>query len=508
MNYFYPLKKLLSSLCFICISFSALFAQVDQAELDAYLQEKVAAYDIAGLSIAILKDGEVDFEKAYRFANRKEKTELKTDAVFGIASLSKAFTATAIGMLVDEGKLKWTDKVSQYIDAFELSDSYITQNITVIDLLAHRSGYDTFDGDLLWYGTNYDRKEIIRRFAKYPMTYGFRANYGYQNIMFIIAGEIVEKVSGISWDKFLKQRIFEPLEMNSTFTKIDEIPSKQAIAYPHVKGNLDQLRSYHNSGGAAAISSNVIDLAKWLQMWLNQGIVNGDTLLQASTFKKITNLQTPIPPSDFERSNGIDFKGYGLGWFLMNYQGGKLAQHGGGLPGYISKIFFFPELKLGAVILTNDESSLPAALMYQIIDLYKQEPIREDWAELYLNFSKRYQNRLSQEGEERKENRNKKAATNLTKAQLVGYYSDKIYGEAKIELHNGELIFSMLPAKEIFTSTMKHWHYNTYQIKFKDKFLPEGYLTFSTNSAGEVVGLKIDLPNPDFHFHKLDFVKH
>src|SRR5690606_34852852 len=140
----------------------------------------------------------------------------------------------------------------------------------------------------------------------------------------IIAGEIVEKVSGMTWDDFIKARIFEPLEMNSSFTEIDKIPKEQLIAYPHVKGDLDELRSYHNSGGAAAITSNVLDLSNWLKMWLNNGVFEGDTILHSITIRNITNLQTPIPPSDFDLSNGIDFKGYGLGWFLMNYHGSKV----------------------------------------------------------------------------------------------------------------------------------------------------------------------------------------
>ena len=136
--------------------------------------------------------------------------------------------------------------------------------------------------------------------------------------------------------------------------------------------------------------------------------------------------------------------------------------------------------------------------------MYKEKPVREDWAELYLNFSNNYESRTLKKQEERLAKREKKAVANIQRDQLIGRYTDKVYGDAQIEIKNGELIFTMLPSKEIFTSPMKHWHYNTYQIKFKDKFLPEGYLTFSTNADGKVIGLKVDLPNPDFHFYKLD----
>lgn len=499
--------------CLRCLFTVALFsslqliAQVEEERLDSYIQESISNFELQGLAISIVKNKEVVYQKAFGVANQKTKRKLTTDATFGIASLSKAFTATAIGMLVDDGKLKWTDKVSDYIEAFDLSDDYVASQITVEDLLAHRSGFDTFDGDLLWYNSNYTRKEIIERFANYPMTYDFRTNYGYQNIMFIIAGEIVTQVSGMTWDKFIKERIFKPLEMNNSFTSIDGYPKDLNIAEPHVKGRLDKVRNYDNSGGAAAISSNVEDLTKWIKFWLNKGIVNGDTLLEEASYKNITKLQTPIDPSSFDNSNGIHFKGYGLGWFLMDYQGAKVFHHGGGLPGYISKIFICPEMKLGAIVLSNGETSLPAALMYQLIDEYKGNAIREDWSQLYLDYSNRAEASDEEDQKKRLEARKPKIKSQFSNEDLVGTYVDKVYGEASVTEEGGKLVFTMLPSKELFTSEMTHWHYNTYQIKFKDGFLPNGYITFSQDSNGKVSGLKIDLPNPDFHFYKMEFIK-
>ena len=215
------------------------------------------------------------------------------------------------------------------------------------------SGFGTFDGDLLWYGTNYSREDIIRKFSKYEMTYDFRTDYGYQNIMFIIAGEVVEEVSGMTWDAFVEQRIFKPLAMNNSYTSISQYTSKTSIAMPHVKGELDELRNYDNSGGAAALSSNVEDLSKWIKFWLNDGIVGTDTLLKAATHRKLLTLHTSIPPSGFDRRNGIEFKGYSQGWFLMDYDGDKVAHHGGGLPGFISKIFLVPSQNMGGIILNQ-----------------------------------------------------------------------------------------------------------------------------------------------------------
>lgn len=502
------MKKLGILLVHLCaLTLLSSKAQINQDSLDQYIQHQVNEYDLAGLSISLVKEGAVDFEKAYGFAHTENKVALSTNSVFGIASLSKAFTSVAIGMLVDEGKISWDDRVSQYIDAFQLSNDQVAAQLTIEDLLAHRSGYSTFDGDLLWYGTNYSTKEIIRRFAQYPMSYDFRTTYGYQNIMFIIAGEIVGKVSGTSWEEFVITRIFDPLEMNNSFTSVDQYTDELSIAYPYVKGSVDQIRNYDNSGAAAAISSNVEDLSKWIRFWLNEGIVNEDTLLSEASVRRILSLQTPIEPSGFERSNGVNFKGYGLGWFLMDYQDGKLAQHGGGLPGYISKIFLYPELDFGGVILTNGESSLPTALMYHIIDQYKGKKVRENWAALYLKFSNNYQKGLDQELIERENKRKKQIKSQFKQSELEGIYEDKVYGKASVSQKGDKLMFSMIPSKEIFTSPMDHWHFNTFKVKFRDQFLPAGYITFSQNSDGEVSGLTIDLPNPDFHFHKLDFKK-
>ncbi len=498
--------KKIAAFALSIIFFIQVKAQLDFQTFDDYTAKAVEEFELPGLAISLVNKEEVLFQKAYGHAVEKSEAPLSTDALFGIASLSKAFTAAAIGMLVDEGKLNWNDRVKNYIPQFDLSDDYIAAHLTIEDLLCHRSGFNTFDGDLLWYGTNYSREEIISRFSNYKLSYDFRTRYGYQNIMFIIAGEVVEEVSGMTWDEFIEQRIFKPLEMSNSYTSISKIPKSRKIAMPHVKGQLDEFRNYDNSGGAAALVSNVEDLSKWIQMWLNEGISGEDTLLSKNTWKQLLNLHTAIPPSNFDRRNGIEFKGYALGWFVMDYNEHKVNHHGGGLPGYISKIFLVPSEGYGGIILTNGETSLPSAMMHKSID-YIEDRQGEDWAGMYLGFKKRYEAYLAKQEEDRQEMRNAKLKSNIPKDNLVGQYEDKVYGLSEVKMIDGKLQFSMLPAKGIFTSEMTHWQQNTYQIRFKDKFLPHGYVTFETNANGEVIGLKIDLPNPDFHFHNLDFKK-
>lgn len=497
--------KQLSILLFgVLIISSNIFAQENKA-LDSYLEQAVKDYDLPGLSISLVNKDAVYYKNAFGYKKIETKDAIDTKSVFAIASLSKAFTAAAIGMLVDEGKLDWNDRVVEHLPIFALSDEYVASQMTVEDLLCHRSGFDTFDGDLLWYGSNYSREEIIKRFSKYELSYDHRTNYGYQNIMFIVAGEIVAKLSGMSWEEFIQNRFFQPLEMNNSYSTFAGFEGEENKALPYVQGSLDEIRNYDNSGGAAAISSNVEDLSHWIQMWLNDGIYNGDTLLQAATVRKLLDLHTPISPSSFDRSNGIEFKGYAQGWFLMDYKGAKVAHHGGGLPGYISKIFIVPSEGIGGIILTNGETSLPNASMYKAIDMHRNTPDAKDWAAIYLNFKKRYEAYLDKKVEERNAMRNAKLKSNVDKQLLLGEYEDKVYGKATVSMKDGKLIFSMLPAKEIFTSEMTHWQQNTYEIIFKDKFLPNGYVTFDLDANGKVAGLKVELPNPDFHFYKLDF---
>ncbi len=474
------------------------------AEFDNYVRSAFNTYDIAGMSIAVVKDQQVVFSNAYGVKSKESGELMDVNAVFGIASLSKAFTAAAIGILVDEGKVKWSDKVVDLLPTFEVYDEYATANFTVADLVAHRSGYNTFDGDLLWYGTDYSRAEIMERIAKLPNKTSFRESYGYNNIMFIVAGELVAKISGVSWDHFIETRFFEPLRMTSSKTSTTQFTTSDNLAIPHVKGKASAFLNYDNSGGAAALNSSVMDLSNWLKMWTNNGVFNGDTILSSATVNYLLSLQTPQSVSRFDQSNGINFKGYGSGWFLFDYDGKKVAHHGGGLPGFISKIGFVPQENLGFVVLTNDESSLPAALMYSILDEFMQTEGEKDWADLYLGFSKRYEDRLEKERKEKIAERKKKTKPSVDLEKYTGTYEDEMYGTAVVKLDKKTLKVILNPAKELFNSKMEHWEDDTFQIKFNDGFLPEGYVTFTVEESN-VDGFTIDLPNPDFHFYHLNF---
>lgn len=499
-------KRKLAIIIGLFIPFSLVSQEIDSAKFDQYIENAVKLYDLPALSISITDGDTALFQKAYGVKNLENNEKINTKTIFAIASLSKAFTVASLGILVDEGKLEWSDKVIEYLPNFRLIDTVVSNRMSIEDILSHRSGFKTFDGDLLWYATDYSREEIITRFGKQKMSYDFRDQYGYQNIMFIVAGEIIPAVTGKSWGEFVEERIFGPLKMTSSYTSIEDFPQNVNLAMPHVHRRLDVLRSYSNSGGAAAINSNVEDLSKWIRMWLNEGIVDGDTIVQPSTIEKLLEMNTPIGPSNFEKSHGIDFDGYAMGWFVMEYKGEKVAHHGGGLPGYISKIFMLPSKNLGGIILTNDMSSLPQAMMYKSLDELLPGNDSTDWAGLYHSFSLRYEESLKKRQEEINSNRIRNTEPDLKLKEYEGIYTDAMYGDAKIEMRKGQLFLTLLPTEDIFQSSMEHWQNNRFEIHFKDIYLPRGFVDFHVEGR-EVQYFTIDLPNPDFHFYNLKFIK-
>lgn len=479
-------------------------AQLDTLVFKAFLDKVYTDFELPSMAVSIVKDGKtvLTYAKGIRSENDQQGPDANT--LYGIASLSKAFTAASIGMLVDDGLLKWNDPVVKHLPNFKLHDPSVTQHFTVEDLLSHRSGLITFDGDLLWYGTNYTRTEVMERIQYRPLTHEFRNEFGYQNIMFISAGELIEKVSGMTWDAFVKTRILDPLKMNRTTSNFDTFYKDENIAKPFINGKEIFMLSYDNSGATAALNSSAGDMSKWMNFWLANGLVDGDTLLSSKAIHEIWSMHTNLNTSGFDDANGTNFKGYGLGWFLMDYNGKKIAHHGGGLPGYITKVALSPKDDFGIVILTNDMSSASSMLMYAALDWLEGKEI-EAWSEKFLGFKKGGETREIEE----KAKRLKTKKTNpkvLASSKYVGTYRDEMYGNAEVLIENGQLVLSMIPSKELFTGLLTPWDDNAFKFDHNDPFLTYGVVTFNAEN-GLVNGFKIDLPNYDFHFDKLDFKK-
>lgn len=481
-------------------------------EIDEYARKAMQEWNVPGMSVAIVKDDQVIFAKGYGVRELGKTTPVDEHTLFAIASNTKAFTAAALGILVDEGKIKWDDPVTKYLPDFQLYDPYVTREMTIRDLLSHHSGLATFGGDLLWYQTTYDRKEIIHRIRYLKPTSSFRSRYGYQNIMFLTAGEVVAAVTGKSWDEFVKERFFIPLGMNSTVTSTKAFKPGDNVAIPHneMDGKLRAIRydDVANMGGAAAIKSSAADMAEWLRLQLGRGTYNGKQIFSSAVSHEMWQPNTVIPLSEAsEKFNPTrHFYLYGMGWFLSDYHGRKVVSHGGGLDGMVSQVGLMPEENLGVVVLTNSESTLPPALVNKIFDVFLGVPKR-DWSAELLARTKAGEAMDRNEEKKLEDARVKNTKPSLALEKYAGTYSGAMYGDAKVSLENGHLVLRFLPAPN-FVGDLEHWHYDTFRVKWRDQIVypfPKGFVTFTLDAQGAVGEMKIDVSNPDFNFDELEF---
>ncbi|MFN0031775.1 MAG: serine hydrolase [Flavobacteriales bacterium] len=483
-------------------------------KLDAMFKKAIADFNVPGMAVAIVKDGKTIFSKGYGVKHAVTKEKVDDHTLFAIASNTKAFTSAALAMLVDAGKLKWTDKVRDYLPYFKLYSPYVTDEMTIADLLCHRSGLATFSGDLLWYGTIHSREEVIRRARFLEPIMGFREGYGYSNIMFLAAGEIVAKVSGVSWDAFIKQKFFVPLGMSSSTTSIREFRSDGNIATPHNEVNGVNIPiewvNWDNIGPAGSINSCVSDMTWWLQLQLGHGTLGEQNFWnEARTWEMWENM-TPRPVSKWQMDHmpTRHFNGYGLGWELMEYEGYKVVSHGGGYDGMISKTVLVPELNLGFVILTNNISSLPSCLTFEVLDEMLGVKEQQDWLAMFLQFKKDDEVGVKRAEVDDEANRVRTSKPSLALDDYCGTYHCEMYGDVVISHEEKENLKIDFKPTALFKGTLIHWHFDTFQLSWSTQMmLPKGKASFVVGADGKVSELKVVVENPDFDFTELKLMK-
>ncbi|MEY3398965.1 MAG: hypothetical protein RL220_1559, partial [Bacteroidota bacterium] len=411
-------------------------------KVDRMLGQSIVQFNVPGMAVSIVKDGEVILSRGYGVRDINTQVPVDENTSFAIASNTKAFTSAALAVLIDEGKLKWDDKVRKYLPYFSLYSPYVSEEMTVRDLLCHRSGLGTFSGDLIWYGTTHSREEIIRRAAMLEPKHGFRESFGYQNIMFIVAGEVVEAASGMTWDDFLRTKFFAPLGMKNSNTSTRDLPANGNVAMPHnermQKNQKIEYVNWDNVGPAGSINSSVRDLSQWIKLQLGKGTLDSVKYWNEARTYEMWENHTPIPVSGWQRKNipTRHFSGYGLGWELMEYQGYKVVSHGGGYDGMISKTVLVPELNLGFVILTNNINSLPSCLAYELLDEFIGVPVAEqkDWLALFYDFRKAD---LDEEANREKVLEEAKVKNTKPSADLAAYagtYRSDMYGDIEVSV--------------------------------------------------------------------------
>lgn len=352
------LKRLFIAL--LLVSSTSLFAQLNEDEIDKLVKETLTTFDVPGISVGVFKDGKEVYAKGHGVRSLTNKKDMNSETLVGVASNSKGFTCFALAMLVDEGKLDWDDPVRKYIPEFQLHDPWVTENFTVRDLVTHRSGMGLGAGDLMFFpeGNDFTVQDIIDNVKYLEPETSFRSKFAYNNNMFIIAGEVLKRVSGLSWEDFIETKIMKPVGMKSSKASYNRVTDKSNIIDAHTRAEGKVIQIPHDwsetANAAGGIVSNVHDMMTWAKFLMNDAVTeNGERLLSEAQFHELWQLQTPLKvrANDSYDSN---FRGYGLGWFVTDVKGGhKQVYHTGGLIGTVTQFTMIPDLDLAIVVLTN-----------------------------------------------------------------------------------------------------------------------------------------------------------
>jgi len=489
-------------------------AQAAPKDLDAWVARAMREFDVPGIALVIVKDGKVLALKGYgtRTVGRNEPVNEHT--VFQIASNTKAFTSAALAMLVDEGKLRWDDRVQQFLPWFQLYDPWVTREFTIRDLLTHRSGLGLGAGDLTWWHSDYSREEIVRRLRVVPPVTSFRTAYAYDNVLYIAAGLVVEAASGKKWDDFIRERIFTPLGMSDANTTVTAFAPGANVATPHglVRGKMVVVPrdTVDNIGGAGTINASVADLSNWLITQLDSGRApDGKRLWTARRSREMWSGVTVQPigsPSPALASLRANFSEYALGWGIRDYRGRKLATHSGGLAGMVSRTVLVPEERLGIVVLTNAEAPAMDAVAYHVVDELLGGPA-PDLIAGFKAGSASFDAQADSVVRAAETSRNRESRPSLPLARYAGRYTDALYGDASITEEGGHLVlrFSHSPA---FVGDLEHWQYDSFVARWRVPNLADAYVSFALKPDGSIDSFRMAAVSPaaDFSFDYQDLL--
>jgi CubicO group peptidase (beta-lactamase class C family) len=483
----------------------------DVRALDRSIAEARSKWEVPGLAVAIVKDGRVVLAQGYGVRDIREPGAVDEHTLFAVASNTKAFTAAALAMLADEGRLSWDDRVRDHLPWFELYDPYVSAELRIRDLLSHRSGLGTYSGDLLWYGTGYSAEEVVRRARLVPQAGSFRASYGYSNLMFIAAGEVIAAVSGEPWSAFVRRRILAPLGMDRTVLSTDSLALRDNVATPHGHWEGERVAfpwyNWDAMGAAGGIISSVAEMAEWMKVQLARGVVaEGDTLFQPRRSAEMWTVHTPLAVGAASRElyPTTNFRGYGLGWSLNDYKGRLVASHGGGYDGMFSRVVLVPEERLGVVVLTNSMTGISTAIANLVLDAYFGGD-RRDWSDLLLARARAADAEETARRARVVEQTLPGTRPSLPLAAYAGRYGGAMYGDATVTVEDGGLVLRLLPNPDL-VADLRHLQLDTWVMEWRRPWpwFGRGIAQFIVAPAGEVAELRLDVPNQDLWFHELE----
>jgi len=504
-------KSILTITAFILTSNSLSAQGLTSLQIDSIVGVAMDSNQHAGLAVAVVKDGEIVHSKGYGLASLNTGTKVDEHTRFSIASNSKAFTSAALAMLVDEGLIDWNDKVVDHIPEFKMYNSYVTENFTIIDLLTHRSGLDLGAGDLMWIpdGNDFTVDDVITSFQHQTPVSDFRTKYDYDNLLYIVAGEIIVRKTGKSWSEFVEERIMKPLEMNESAGVLSRLKSKNNIAKPHsyIDGEFVQVDEFNAEMAAAAagIYASVNDLSNWMIMHLNGGVLNDSLDLISSRnhrkmWKPYTNrgfAAVSNPPYN------THFNAYGLGWGIRDVAGYVKLSHTGGMPGMLSQTILIPELELGVVVLTNADPGGYSFLSIPnlIVDSY----IGVDSVDWIGRMTTAINNRESTGDsivEQVWETVKKAKTKHLNLDNYVGTYRDDWFGDIEIWKEGKDLWIKSVRSPKL-VGKMSFYKANTFAIRWDYRDMEcDAFASFTLDKEGKAISFSMEgiSPNIDFSF--------
>jgi CubicO group peptidase (beta-lactamase class C family) len=495
------------------------------AGFDARVEQAMRSRDVPGMAISIVKDGQVVLAKGYGVRKLGGSDAVDADTIFPTGSTGKAVTAAALAILIDDGKLAWDDKVIDHLPEFRMYDAWVTREMTVADLLLHRSGLGLGAGDLLMIPrTTRSRADIVRALRHIKPATSFRSGYAYDNILYVVAGELVSQVSGMSWEAFVRTRIFEPAGMKTAVSDESDRFANPNRVQPHARPDarlrglgaqqvLPEREGLGQVGApAGGLSWSANDFARWMQVQLALGALpDGKERLwsEASAHAMWTpRVSVPITPFAPPISDITpQFMGYGYGWNVQDYRGVKVIQHGGAVFGVLAFVVLVPERNLGIALQINAEDvDVMRGLGYELLDGYLGfEP--RDWVGA---FSTWYRERLAGGLEVLKEvgNATRKASRpSLPLSGYAGAYADAWYGAIAIAHEDGKLRIDFKQTPNM-AGTLRHWQYDTFRTEWDDKSLEPAYVTFALDAEGHVarITMKAVSPLADFSYDYQDLL--
>ncbi|MDP2957197.1 MAG: serine hydrolase [Longimicrobiales bacterium] len=461
--------------------------------LDAYVQAAMKDWEVPGLALAVVRGDSVIYVRGYGVADLATGAPVDENTLFAIASTSKAFTVAALAMLVDDGKVRWDDPVAKYLPEFELKDPWVTGHLTVRDLLTHRVGVAREDN--LWLSAPFSRDEILRRARYLDQVDEFRARYGYNNLMFIAAGEVAGRASGKGWDDFVAERIFQPLGMTRSTTRAAAVETRGNVAASHTRvgGKVTSVsrRNYDNIGGAGAVFSSAHDMGQWVRLHAGGGAVAGTRLLSDSVVKEMRQPHNPLRVDSVAHRLFPDtkFRAYALGWNVQDFRGRTLVHHSGSINYTRTHVGFIPEEGIGFVAMANlTTSDLQMALMYRVLDALLGVP-PTDWSAEYLTLAHRGDERSARSARELEAARLQGTIPSVALEQYAGTYESVLYGEARVTVEGGKLVLAYAPN---YVADLEHWHHDTFRGVWRRPDFGRDFVTFSLDERARITALELD----------------